>query len=119
MSNPNCEKIKNQGVGYKASLFNGGAFFGVSSQFPQKPYPVFLTAGVGMEKKCLRCEDFLRHIDHEKAEEILFNQAGIWDYKTCHATCWQENRLKYEKAQDNYYRENKAYLKTRRVLCTA
>lgn len=60
-----------------------------------------------MGKQCLTCPDFVQRQQNADLIENAFGQSGVWDYKTCHTTCWQEESKldKYNKDwQRNKYR---------------
>jgi hypothetical protein len=44
-----------------------------------------------MTTKCKSCPDF---VNKKGYANVL---GGIWDFKTCHATCWRSKHLKFEK----------------------
>lgn len=60
--------------------------------------------GEKMDKKCLRCPDYIHKQDNADLLENAFGQSGIWNFKTCHATCWREKDKKgmYESNKYRY-----------------
>lgn len=58
-----------------------------------------------MGTKCLSCPDYIHKQDNAELLEGAFGQSGVWDYKTCHTTCWRE-RDKKSLYQSNRYRFN-------------
>lgn len=56
-----------------------------------------------MDTKCFRCPDYIHKQANAEMLEDTFGQSGVWDYKTCHTTCWRE-RDKKTLYQSNRYR---------------
>ncbi len=56
-----------------------------------------------MDSKCIRCPDYVHKQDNAEMLQDAFGQSGIWDYRTCHTTCWREKDKK-GMYQSNRYR---------------
>lgn len=74
---------------------------GFTSRFSQRHCLFILNRGGGMDKKCLSCPDYIHKQDNADLLDGAFGQSGIWDFKTCHATCWRE------KDRHNMYMSNR------------
>lgn len=48
-----------------------------------------------MLKMCKSCPDFLMKQQHADILEQTYGEAGIWDFRTCHNSCWKEPRSQY------------------------
>jgi len=53
--------------------------------------------------KCPNCPDYIHKQDNAFMLDDAYGQSGIWDYKTCHNTCWRE-RNKRAIYESNKYR---------------
>ena len=57
-----------------------------------------------MENNCIECEDFLKKQEHAEQFLLMGLNCGVWDFDTCHATCWKDLRVKQNITNLNYYR---------------
>lgn len=63
---------------------------GFTSRFSRRHCLFLLNRGGAMGKQCLTCPDFVQRQQNADLLETAFGQSGVWDYKTCHTTCWRE-----------------------------
>lgn len=76
---------------------------GFTSRFSRRHCLFILNRGGDMDTKCTKCPDYVHRQDNSEMLEDAFGQSGVWNYKTCHTTCWRE-RDKHGLYNSNRYR---------------
>jgi hypothetical protein len=59
--------------------------------------------GYQMGTNCVKCPDYVHRQENAELLESAFGQSGVWNYKTCHSTCWADRRTKQDINSKLYY----------------